>query len=420
MDDLSDRCSIVTNIGKDDFVGIRIHSNNIEVHFPLGFSKPEADSDIRAEILNLFQVLKRFSKQEKGTKQKHSRFRIEESAFPITAYLDVIHDFFRRGYYIERERVYQVNGKGTIDWKRTIHTQKPLFQDDEAFYTSFVVRRSLPDSNRLITIIHQYCVYESFAKLGWLFTDFMPEKPKFEFNRNLFSAIVVDKLNNTNNDSKKKLFNAMLQIIHSLNANNDAREFTYGTDDFEYVWERLVDYVFGIENKADYFPKTRWRRLQSKEEKGMKPLEPDTLMEYNERFYVLDAKYYKFGVTGINSHLPSSASINKQITYGEYVQKKSSEKGMVKNTYNAFIMPFNKNNNKFGLSEPIGFVGEAIGEWRDNKLPYERIQGFVVDIKFLMHAYMHKRGEAIVELAGKIDKAIQESAKINPPLKIDD
>ena len=406
MSDLSHRCSVVTNIGEDDFVGVKISNNNITVYFPLGFSIPSLDTEIRTEILNLLQVLKRFSKHEKGTKQQDNRSNAEDAIFPLTAYMDVIYDFIKCGYYIERERVYQVNGKGTIDWKKTIHTQRPLIQDDEAFYTSFVVRKSSPDSNRLITLIHQYCVYDSFAKLGWIFTDFMPEKPIIEFNRNLFATVVRDKLNNTNNDSKKKLFNAMLHIIYSLDANSDAQNFTYGTDSFEYIWERLIDNVFGIKNKMDYFPKTQWRNLKSGGAKDMSPLEPDTLMEYQGRFYVLDAKYYKYGITGINSHLPGSASINKQITYGEYVEKK---RGQRYNTYNAFIMPFNKDKNVFGLNGPVGCIGEAVGEWRENNLPYERIQGFLIDIKYLMHAYKHNHGIEVEKLANKIDEAVQAS-----------
>ena len=406
MSDLSHRCSVVTNIGEDDFVGVKISNNNITVYFPLGFSIPSLDTEIRTEILNLLQVLKRFSKHEKGTKQQDNRSNAEDAIFPLTAYMDVIYDFIKCGYYIERERVYQVNGKGTIDCKKTIHTQRPLIQDDEAFYTSFVVRKSSPDSNRLITLIHQYCVYDSFAKLGWIFTDFMPEKPIIEFNRNLFATVVRDKLNNTNNDSKKKLFNAMLHIIYSLDANSDAQNFTYGTDSFEYIWERLIDNVFGIKNKMDYFPKTQWRNLKSGGAKDMSPLEPDTLMEYQGRFYVLDAKYYKYGITGINSHLPGSASINKQITYGEYVEKK---RGQRYNTYNAFIMPFNKDKNVFGLNGPVGCIGEAVGEWRENNLPYERIQGFLIDIKYLMHAYKHNHGIEVEKLANKIDEAVQAS-----------
>ena len=35
---------------------------------------------------------------------------------------------------------------------------------------------------------------------------------------------------------------------------------------------------------------------------------------------------YKYGWTGIPEHLPNGSSINKQITYGEYLEK---YKGMV-------------------------------------------------------------------------------------------
>ena len=48
-------------------------------------------------------------------------------------------------------------------------------------------------------------------------------------------------------------------------------------------------------------------------------LKPDSVMITNDHIYILDAKYYKYGQTKNPKDLPKSASINKQITYGEYV-----------------------------------------------------------------------------------------------------
>ena len=44
-------------------------------------------------------------------------------------------------------------------------------------------------------------------------------------------------------------------------------------------------------------------------------------------------------------------------------------------------MPFNMATNFFNITEPVGTIGEAIGDWRGNTKYYERIQGIVMDTK---------------------------------------
>lgn len=56
--------------------------------------------------------------------------------------------------------------------------------------------------------------------------------------------------------------------------------------------------------------------------------------------------------------------------------------------YNAFILPFNKSENIFDITENIGTIGEAVGDWRENLEYYERIQGIVLDTRHLMYAYL--------------------------------
>lgn len=89
------------------------------------------------------------------------------------------------------------------------------------------------------------------------------------------------------------------------------KNYRYGTYRFEYVWEKMIDKVLGIENKADYFPKTTWYVNDNRYNNAS--LEPDTIMLYGKDVYVLDAKYYKYGVTGKTWDLPEFTSINKQL-----------------------------------------------------------------------------------------------------------
>lgn len=55
----------------------------------------------------------------------------------------------------------------------------------------------------------------------------------------------------------------------------------------------MIDKVFGIENKADYFPKVTWYVNGSKYDNAS--LEPDTIMLYGTDVYVLDANIINMG-----------------------------------------------------------------------------------------------------------------------------
>lgn len=116
------------------------------------------------------------------------------------------------------------------------------------------------------------------------------------------------------------------------------------------------------------------------------PLEPDSIMIHNNKYYILDAKYYRYGISGDVKHLPNMSSINKQITYAEYVKQLKQVPN--KSLYNAFIMPYNMNKNLLGLKNVAENIGEAISDTRQNNMRYEHIQGIVVDIRYLMYNYI--------------------------------
>jgi hypothetical protein len=165
------------------------------------------------------------------------------------------------------------------------------------------------------------------------------------------------------------------------------KQFYFGTDKFETVWEKLIDRFFGETNKEDYFPHAQWTERYGKNKgKPASALEPDSIMIYNGKYYVLDAKYYRYGrfpEFGINA-LPQSSDINKQITYGQFVKRKKAGDAPV---FNAFLMPYNKEDNWFHINETYGNVAEATGDWVTDPQSYERIQGIVIDTRYLLKNY---------------------------------
>lgn len=407
------RCHVNKNDDGDRFVGIKADSDNAMVYFPIGYQLPATEQDLRQDILHLISVLAEFTDRTDRvlTMQK---FEAPQSVdFPINAYMEVINYFMEQnGYYTKKEPEYKNGDRGKIDWAKTLRKKRPLIQSNGTpAYTQYTVRVSSPNDKNMITQIHKFCVYESFSKLGWLFTPYLPEKPTIPRNDKMFLILLREKLANTYNDKDKRLFSSMIAMIEYLDEKTKEKQFYFGTDRFEYVWEKLIDRVFGEKNKVDYFPKTRWT-LRTGKKKINAALEPDTIMLHDDKIYVLDAKYYKFGLTGNPNDLPESSSINKQITYGEYIytQRRFKEKyGEDVPVYNAFIMPYNANDNLFGSTDIYTNIGEATGDWKIAGHKYERVQGILVDIRYLMYHYTGKPKNQIMRLAQSIESAFKAS-----------
>lgn len=390
---LREHCHVNTNEVNDRFVGVKIDSNNPLIYFPLGYELPERENDLKADIKNLFNVLAIFADKTDRVIHMEEVTKSQQVEFPIQAYLNVINYYFDHNgsYYSEIETTYKINNKGKINWTRTIKTQTPMVQGKSMLYLNPVVRVSTSNFNRLITKIYKYCVYESFNAIGWLYTINKPEQPDILLDKKLFISTLNAKLSNTNNDNDKKLFRSMIAIINFIDEKTINKQFYYGTDKFEMIWEKLIDNFFGENNKKDYFPHGLWteKKYGLNKEKPVSALEPDSIMIYNGKYYVLDAKYYQYGVSpesGLNA-LPKSSDINKQITYGKFVKNRKAKNASV---FNAFIMPFNMSNNKFNIDKPYGLVAEATGDWindPNNPKSYELIQGIVIDTKYLLKNY---------------------------------
>jgi len=408
MQDLNIRskCSVNNNREADTFVGIKCEDGNISINFPLGFEISQNDKELRKDIMLLFSVLAANSDRKDSELIGHiSTF--DDNVFPVQAYLYVIRDYYMRGYYKEQEVQYIVSKTGKINWNRTIKTQKPYVQGTNVFYLEFMIKNNTVNENELITLIHEYCVYDSFDKIGWLFTKAMPAKSRIKYNYKLFVSVIKKKLATTFNDRNKVLFRNLLAIINYQGDKENNRDYKYGTNRFEYIWERMIDRVFGIENKEDYFPKSAWNLGGVDYDNAA--LKPDTIMILNDNVYILDAKYYKYGDTGRPGDLPGSTSINKQITYGEYIAEQQEFKllhGTHMEVYNVFLMPFNSLKGKY--SNEMWWIGEATSSWKANNKEYERIQGILLDVKYLMSINVRQDESEIMKLAEVIDKAVNK------------
>ncbi|MFI3236596.1 MAG: LlaJI family restriction endonuclease [Lachnospiraceae bacterium] len=404
---LWERCEISSNKDENSFVGIRIKDKDIHITFPMGYNLVEGeDRVVRKDILSLLSILKKFNKK-KYSQESFSLSQQTTLEFPIVSYQHLILDYFSNGYYCAKEVDYSSANKGKINWKRTIQKKKPFCADGNAVYLDFIVKKNIINTNTILTRIHEYCVYESFIKLGWLYTDVLPMQPRIMFNQKMFISVLNEAISQTFNDNKKQLFMAMRNVVNSVNEGDTlSKECTYGTRSFEYVWERMIDYVFGESNKEVYFPKARWTLVGKTESIESSSLQPDTIIRLDDKVYIIDAKYYKYGITGNPSNLPASSSIQKQITYGEYLtsgkfkeiygQAFSQDK-----IYNAFVMPFNKDKKQ---DDEYKFVGIATADWKDSDKQYENVVGLLLDTKHLMDNCYRQNGGEIEKISALIQE----------------
>ena len=413
---LREHCHINLNGDGDRFVGVKIDSNNAMIYFPMGYELPPQDDELRRDIKNLLRVLANFTEKTDRVLEMDKVTAPQSVEFPIQAYLNVINYYLDHNgaYYTEIETAFKVGKRGKTNWGKTIKAMTPMVQGKSLLYLDQVVRISTPDMNRLITRIHRYCVYESFKRIGWLYTANAPEQPDIVFDKNLFIATLNGKLSSTNNDNDKMLFRSMIAMIEFRDNKAISKQFYFGTDKFETVWQRLIDKVFGIPNKGDFFPHGLWTERYGKNKgKAASALEPDTIMIYNGKYYVLDAKYYRYGILpklgpGL---LPQSSDINKQITYGQFVKNQRTPIGA--EVFNAFIMPYNRADNDFKINGLFGNVAEAVGDWVDNpENPeiYERIQGIVFDTRYLLKNYDGNHDSIKEKLVREIEAPFIEEA----------
>ncbi len=445
------------------FVGIRIEDNQPKIYFPMGYRASKPPEDIcKRDFYQLIAVLNDKSLQSYFSEEDLKKSRLD---FPFYAYLSVLQYYLDFGYFVESDTIYKKGFSGKISWPRTIKRIKPQvvkdeYGHDQVVYLNLITRKTSYREDNLITLVHKFCVKEAAQLIGPLYgiSEDEVEEPELLFDYELFAEVIQDKIAATFNDKHLELFHAMLKMVSYLgnkeNRGEDGSENEplFGVNTFAPVWEAMVDKIFGKlpqgVTKDKFNPHLRWNdgcrdeKLDESEEEIVlndpkrSTLRPDTIMikEYpdqvgddNAEVYILDSKYYKYGLTKSPAHLPGAESVCKQMAYAEYVETKWEEilgqdssnathfqnDALPKPIYNAFIMPCCAENVKekfpnavFSESGLFSMcrVGYIYGDWKnvkDENRPFHKIHCILLDMKSVMRNYANNPA-AQSELAGVI------------------
>lgn len=401
---LSELCINVDNT-EDSFVGVKYNKGKIKIIFPIGYDIPKDESECRKSVINLFKLIT-LSREKRLNYEDGGDFSLDSDGLPVDSYMWLLSDYIENGLYSDNEKIYNQQQNGKINWKRTFKT-KFLISNNSLVYLSPVVEKNSNIKN-IITEIHSYCVDKSVDIIGPIYRGISKlnfVKPNLK-RINYYIQLIEKEVLNSFDDRKKLLLYHMKRILLEQIDNGDNPIRSFGVKHFEYIWEYIVNKVFCNIDVEKYYPTTSYF-INNRGTYSPSKLRPDTIFILNNKFYIIDSKYYKFGVTGLNKDLPNSDSIQKQITYGEFVNNNFNLDDKYENIYNAFIIPYNKNKNVFSVSNDVEYLGYGICNWKLNDQydpKYLKISIILIDTKYLIDIFFNKNKDAYNLLVENIEK----------------
>ena len=383
----------------NDFVGIRIKEGKVEVCIPRVFRE---DEDWKKDIRLFLKSIEIAKTQNKVNIKKGSNET--ENIWPIDSYLWLINDYLENGLYYNREKKISRSNSGKIEWKKTLQ-QVPIYSEGNIIYDQLITSRMVP-ANDMITHIYKICLRQSIDKFGWLFNyNFQIQIEQIVSIKEMIMRVRKE-LNETFDDIKRIRFNHMLKILTTTEGDNMlSSHYTYGITNYYY-------------EKKNYDPNGYWQ-LNGQNRFLASRLRPDTILKRNDKTYILDAKMYQYGATHDRSKLPETQSLQKQITYGDFVSNNLQDK----NIRNAFILPYNKCLESF-INDPnamkyndsnLVYFGYAYVDWRNDEdfQDYDNIYAFGIDFNYLLNNYNKPDYEIIDQFCGVIEENIKSYREQN-------
>lgn len=363
---------IIKSDSSNRFVGLKVVNKQVELYLPYNYEISEEKKVYEMNVLLNCIYWARTNSKINISLEETDHF---DESLPFNSFAWLIRDYIQNGLFVCKEKVTSLKKMGKVNWKKTI-TEKSVFLKDSIFFSEFY----FDSSNRLedvISFAQKYCLKISSNYFGWMFNNFNFEFNSFEtINDDYLIREIKKRYFDFHDDHTKYLIKNIIDIIESLKTLNLKDSIGYGTNNFEYIWEAMIEDVFNNVNKEKYYPTSNWE-INCKSQKNQ-PLRIDSIYEANDLTFIIDAKYYNVNFENFNN-LPGTSDILKQIAYAEsYLSNHKMTQ-----VSNIFIIPHSKNI----FSNTLMYIGSSRINWRDMKSDYEKIHIVSIDIKFLISNY---------------------------------
>lgn len=372
--------------GEYEYIGFDLEANAGRFIFPCRYfaeredvvevGEAEREKEQKDEAKKIISLIKRVQKE-------FSLGGSGDEAFQFYSMIWLIRDYIDNGYYTETERVVRRGNQGRVDWKHTLRRSGIYFDGNNLLYRDFYVRKNRLSEENLLAQIYKCCLAYSVECIGFLYNVSQTERSAFRIDSTgdvgFMCYHAQKELGRTFNSYKQILLRHLLTILKGRQGKIRAINFCMHDKEFEYVFEFLVNSVFGTEVVQDFYNEYSYE-IDGKRVAASK-LRPDTIMKNSmggkPDFYVIDAKYYNYGYTKNSRDLPQASAIAKQIGYNHYLSQSEN-----KTFYSIFLLPFAKGAD----DEPIKYIGYAAdASWFSSSVnKMNKVAVCLVDLKTLV------------------------------------
>lgn len=298
----------------------------------------------------LMKILERYFQNYNNlnTSLNELNFNLYEENFSLYSYYKyLLNDFLEFGVYSNHKLYSELNGEGDIDWEKTINeTDTFITKNKNILYFDLYTSDILKDNESYIKTLHEYYLNKaskylvSLNKYGFNFPNLTFQIEDSNLGTKEYRLFKLNKeLHKTFSDRKIKLLKTLQNLIEKEKVEIQDDLILYGTTSFYNIWEKACGYVFKNEYNSlkKYIDKPLWT-ISNKTSFFKETLIPDILINSDDTFYILDAKYYLPNIEK-NEGLPGIQDISKQYVYELAFSQILEFKN--KNRKNIFLIPSN-------------------------------------------------------------------------------
>lgn len=243
----------------------------------------------------------------------------------LQAATNIVSYYFEKGLLAPDRQVRTSSFDDKILWEKTIELTHPVISNNIPIYVEPISTKSKRNEAHLITEIQKWISMKSFDLVGKMM--FPSESLSLESNcseeeTEYYVAIIEGYLQNIYSDDEVALLKNFLWFLKEDMKMEDSEIEVFGTKAFHRVWELANKILWQdqFESLKTFIPYPVWEynRLSYKPDDT---IIPDILYKTDEKFFVVDAKYYLPVFIGDKpSGQPGVESITKQYVYEDVLK----------------------------------------------------------------------------------------------------
>lgn len=243
----------------------------------------------------------------------------------IHSAIQIVQFYFERGLFGHKSEIETSSYEDKVNWEKTIDSVVPILQNGIPIYVAPKSVKNSSSTSHLISEIQKWVTNLSFDLIGKALYPHQNIDLISECNEEgvyHYIQIIESYLHNVYFDDEILLLQNILYFLkESANMESTDIEF-FGTKVFYSIWEDSCKKLFKDQSDKirPHIPFPIWKHRNEMFSSNY-TLIPDILVERENYFYVIDAKYYlpKF-VGGKPQGQPEISSLTKQFVYEQVLK----------------------------------------------------------------------------------------------------